>query len=319
MTAIHQTRFRRWIVLSLLILGGFIAVSTSVSHAQSEADRIADEVLREAPAADPTPAATGGTTTSASINLLELIWTARWLMLPIIIMSIVVVAVGIERAIALRRSRIVPIDVVRMVQESTKPGASFSPKWIYKTCTDFPSPLSNVVKAILVKLGRPSVEVERIASETIQRESERLYRNVRSLNLAAAVTPLLGLLGTVWGMIQAFFATANLPAGQNKAAVLAEGIYTALITTAGGLVVAIPAAILAHVFEGQIEKLFLDIHELVYTRLMPQAERLEGRTAAEKVNQPLLSKESASTPPPLPNGHGSQPQSGVPPIQPSTS
>lgn len=70
-------------------------------------------------------------------------------------------------------------------------------------------------------------------------------------------------------MIQAFFATANLPVGANKAESLAEGIYTALVTTAGGLVVAIPAAMLAHYFEGRIQRLLSEVAEFVQSRLIP--------------------------------------------------
>lgn len=311
-----HTPFQRWILVAILILGGFIAFSNSVTFAQN-ADAIADEVLRESPSQINQTTSDGVTTTSARINWLELILTAPLLMLPIVIMSIVVVAVGIERAIGLRRQRVLPTEIVDMVQESTKPGAAFSPKRMYKQCSAHPSPLSNVVKSVLVKLGRPTPEVERIASETIQRESDRLYRNVRWLNLAASVTPLVGLLGTVFGMITAFFATANLPVGANKAEHLAEGIYTALITTAGGLVVAIPAAILAHMFEGQIEKLFLDVHEIVYTRMMPQAERLEGHSSTEEPRSASMAKLKTSPPPPSPSGSGTS-RPGIPPVQPST-
>jgi biopolymer transport protein ExbB len=103
-----------------------------------------------------------------------------------------------------------------------------------------------------------------------------LYANVRWLSLAAAVAPLLGLLGTVWGMIVAFHQTTQLETGQNKADFLAEGIYVALVTTLGGLAVAIPAAILAHYFEGRIQALFHQTDELLFN-LLPQIERYEGR------------------------------------------
>jgi biopolymer transport protein ExbB len=86
----------------------------------------------------------------------------------------------------------------------------------------------------------------------------------------------LGLIGTVWGMIVAFHQTTVLLPGQDKAIFLAEGIYLALVTTLGGLAVAIPAAVLAHYFESRIINLFFQIDELVFN-LMPQIERFEGR------------------------------------------
>ena len=98
-------------------------------------------------------------------------------------------------------------------------------------------------------------ELETSIAEGVEREADHLYGNVRWLTLAAAVTPLIGLLGTVWGMIIAFYNTKNLAAGINKADFLAEGIYIALVTTLGGLAVAIPAAIFAHYFEGKITRM----------------------------------------------------------------
>jgi biopolymer transport protein ExbB len=118
--------------------------------------------------------------------------------------------------------------------------------------------------------------VEHTVAEASEREAERLYANVRWLNLAAAVTPLMGLLGTVWGMIRAFHDTTLLAPGQDRADYLAEGIYVALVTTLAGLCVAIPAAIFSHYFEGRVQALFHQIDELLFN-LLPQIERYEGR------------------------------------------
>jgi biopolymer transport protein ExbB len=82
------------------------------------------------------------------------------------------------------------------------------------------------------------------------------------LNLGAGIAPLLGLLGTVWGLIRAFHDTTKLTAGQNRADFLAVGIYEALVTTLAGLMVAIPAAVASHYFEGRINRIFGDIEEL---------------------------------------------------------
>jgi len=146
----------------------------------------------------------------------------------------------------------------------------------------------------LLKVGRPQAEVERAVAEASDREASRLYGNVRWLNLAAAVAPLMGLFGTVWGMIWAFFRTTQLQAGQNKADFLAEGIYVALVTTLGGLAVAIPAAIFSHYFEGRIQSLFYSIDELLFN-LMPQIERYEGRL---RMNRQTLSEGFEEAEPP---------------------
>ena len=211
---LHSNRF----LFATLFFAAFALTMTCASlHAQS-ADQRAGDVLSERPAVTqpPTTSAAPQNDNKQSINVLELIWAARWLMIPIIIMSVIVVAVGIERTLALRRHQVAPPELVAEIDDISA-AAAFDPRNLLRACTNYPSTLATVTHEILRKVGRPQTEVESAATHVMQRESERLYRNVRTLNLAAAVTPLMGLLGTVWGMIAAFFATANLPVGANKA------------------------------------------------------------------------------------------------------
>lgn len=199
-----------------------------------------------------------------------------YFMIPILIMSLIAVTAAIERAFGLRRARVMPHGLVAALGQLGSGPGGFDPKKAYKLCQQYPSAAANVIRAMLLKVGRPHSEVEHAVRETAQREAERLFANVRWLNLAAAVAPLLGLLGTVWGMIVAFHDTTTLAPGQNKAEFLATGIYIALVTTLGGLIVAIPAAVLSHFFEGRVQYLFHQIDEMVFN-LLPQVERFEGR------------------------------------------
>lgn len=210
------------------------------------------------------------------IRVWSLLRQGGWFMLPILLMSLIVVTVSIERVIALQRSRILPSSLIEELGKASQGRSTFDPRDAYRLCQRFPSSAATVIRAMLMKVGRPLSEVESTVADASQREADRLYANVRWLNLAAAVTPLMGLFGTVWGMILAFYDTTQLQAGQNKADELAEGIYLALVTTLGGLAVAIPAAILSHYFEGRIQKLFHQMEELVFN-LMPQVERFEGQ------------------------------------------
>ena len=213
---------------------------------------------------------------SEGINLLDLLLKGRWLMLPIAAMSVILVMLVIERALAMRRKRVIPPGLVDSLADLGSVPGVMDPRRAYRLCQEYPSPAATVIRAMLLKVGRPHSEVEHAVADTSEREAERLYANVRWLNLIAAVAPLTGLLGTVWGMIRAFYDTTHLSLGQNKAEFLAQGIYVALVTTLGGLVVAIPAAIFAHYFEGQVIKLFHEIDELLFS-LMPQVEKYEGR------------------------------------------
>jgi biopolymer transport protein ExbB len=245
-------------------------IEKKAEAALAEAGKPAEEDGEPALAAD-TP----------SIDLLNLMFQGGYLMLPIVAMSILVVAFGIERSLGLRRHKVLPPEIVEgLGRLASRPGG-FDPRAAYKLCQQHPSAAANVIRAMLLKVGRPQTEVEHALAEGEEREAAKLYTNVRWLSLAAGVAPLLGLLGTVWGMIQAFFATANLPTGANKAEYLAKGIYVALVTTFAGLAVAIPAAILAHWFEGRIQRLFRELDETLLG-LMPQLEKFEGRLRVSK-------------------------------------
>ena len=215
------------------------------------------------------------------ISILMLLRRGGKLMWPIYIMSMLVVTFGVERLLALKRSKVLPLELISGLGNLAGKKGGLDPRSAYKLCQQFPSAAANVIKAMLLKVGRAHTELEHAVSEANEREAARLYANVRWLSLAAAITPLMGLLGTVWGMIMAFYQTAHLPTGANKAEVLADGIYVALVTTFAGLSVAIPAAVMAHLYEGQIQKLFRELDETLMG-MMPQLERFEGRLRVSK-------------------------------------
>ena len=213
---------------------------------------------------------------SEGINIFSLIVQGGAFTIPIGLMSLVTVTFVIERSMALRRDRVIPANLVAELGLLAEEQGQFDPRAAYRLCQRYPSAAASVIRAMLVKVGRPQSEVDRSTTEASEREADRLYSNVRWLNLAATVTPLMGLLGTVWGMIQAFHDTTGLPQGVNKADFLAEGIYVALVTTLCGLIVAIPAAVFSHYLEGKLQRLFHEVEELLFS-LMPQIERFEGR------------------------------------------
>jgi biopolymer transport protein ExbB len=210
------------------------------------------------------------------INVFHLLLRGGYFMLPILAMSLLVVTFAIERAFGLRRSRVLPPAFVTALGQIGNSPDGFDPRKAYRVCQQFPSAAATVVRSMLLKVGRPHSEVEHAVAEASEREAARLYANVRWINLGTSVAPLLGLLGTVWGMIRCFHDTTQLAPGRNKAEFLAEGIYVALVTTLAGLCVAIPAALIAHYFEGKIQYLFHQVDELVFN-LTPQVERFEGR------------------------------------------
>jgi len=257
---------------------GLVKPFTTRLAAQSEADGGPSSLpaptgSESAPSAPTTPAPRQA---ENDLNVFSLAMNGGFFMYPIYALSILGVTMTIERAIALRRSRVLPAGLVTALGQLGSHNAGFDPRKAYRICQQYPSSAANVIRAMLLKVGRPVAEVEHTISETSNREAGRLYHNIRWINLAASVAPLLGLIGTIQGMIIAFHEFTALAPGQNQAATLAAGIYVALVTTFAGLTVAIPAAVASHYFEGRIILFFHEIDELAFN-LLPQLERYEGR------------------------------------------
>jgi biopolymer transport protein ExbB len=275
---------------------------TQVGNMQS-----ADALAAAALAASPTGTADGAPLPAAApkpqINLWQLANDGGPLMYPIYAMSVIVVCFAFERAFGLRRRRLLPPGLVKELGELSKRSSGVDPRAAYRACQRYPSTAATVLKSVLLKIGRPFAELEETLKEANEREAAKLYKNVRPMELSISVAPLLGLLGTVQGMIMAFFVTANADLHVNKAEQLAQGIYVALVTTFAGLCVAIPAAILAHYFEGKIQTFFRELDELILG-LLPQWERYEGKL---RVNTATLGEAETPATPPEPPPVGRHP------------
>ncbi|MFK8111479.1 MAG: MotA/TolQ/ExbB proton channel family protein [Rubripirellula sp.] len=216
-------------------------------------------VMNDQPEAEAQPAQA-----PSGIDLLTLISRGGGFMIPIALMSFLVVALSVERILTLRQSKIIPKLLVQDLMVLSNPADQFNPAEALHSCHDQPSPAARVVKAMLMRTGQPLGDIERAATETIEREADQFASPIRWLTLAAAATPLMGLLGTVWGMIVAFHESTTLTPDRSRSEQLSEGIYTALVTTLAGLVVAIPAAILALYLENRLAKLFHRVEQLAF-------------------------------------------------------
>ena len=215
-----------------------------------------------------------------SLTLVGLILSGGRMMIPLGIMSVAVVALTFERLFALRRSRIVPYRLQRELSQLRLAERGLDPREAYKLCNKYPSALASAVKAMLQRIGRPQSEVEHAVAEATEREAERLYGNVRWIALMGSVAPLLGLMGTVWGIIWTFYETTQLEIGADRADQLAGGIFVALVTTLGGLTIAIPAMIISQYFESRIIKLIHEMDEILFD-LIPGFEHYEGKLRAK--------------------------------------
>lgn len=188
--------------------------------------------------------------------MVEIVRAGGWLMLPIILCSIVAIAIIIERFWTLSASRITPKYVLAQVWTWLKNNQLDSSKLRELRLS---SPLGQILAAGLLnsKYGREAMieSIEQAAALVVH----DLERYLNSLGTIAAITPLLGLLGTVVGMIQVF--SEIMLQGTGNANALAGGISQALITTAAGLTVAIPTYMFHRYFTRKVDSLVLNLEQ----------------------------------------------------------
>jgi biopolymer transport protein ExbB len=190
-------------------------------------------------------------------SLFDMLFAGGPLIIPILLASFVMMLIVFERIISLRRRRVVPRLFIERFLLQVREGALDRTEALER-CEDESSHIARVFAAGVRKWGKPAVEVEQAVLDEGERIANVLRRYLRVLNGVSTVSPLLGLLGTVWGMIQAFNVIANSPA-MGRAEMLAGGISVALITTATGLLVAIPALIFYLFFVGRVDGLIMEV------------------------------------------------------------
>ena len=183
------------------------------------------------------------------------------MMYPIGACSFALMVFVFERFIALRRGRVIPRPFVRRFLEQLSEGQIDREKAL-KLCQENKSPIALVFAAAVKKWGRASVEVEQAILDSGERVANQLRRYLRLMSGISQVTPLLGLLGTVMGMIISFNGISSAAGADAQREILAGGIAQALIATAAGMLVAIPALTAYLYFVGRVDQLVTEIDSL---------------------------------------------------------
>ena len=184
--------------------------------------------------------------------MLEIVQSGGWLMVPILLCSIVAAAISVERLWTLQRARITPKNLLAQVWGALKNNEMDSQRLRDLRAS---SPLGQVLAAGVASTRRGREVMKEAMEEVAGQVSHDLERYLTSLGVIASISPLLGLLGTVVGMIKVF--TALMLEGAGNANVLAGGISQALITTAAGLSVAIPAIMFHRFFLRRVDELMV--------------------------------------------------------------
>lgn len=203
---------------------------------------------------------------------------------PLGLTSIIVVWFTIERLVVLRYGRVIPRHFVKRFFGHLKEG-NLDPKAALRLCEENGSPIALVLASGLRKWGKSSVEVEQAIIDGGERQVSQLRKHIRVLNGAATVSPLLGLLGTVVGMIKSFNDIGQR-AAMGKSEQLATGIGLSLLTTAAGLAIAIPALVMYMYFSGRVDALVIDMDGIAQQLVdqisaegLAEQSRAAGRTA----------------------------------------
>lgn len=189
--------------------------------------------------------------------MLDLIRAGGWLMLPILACSVIALAIVLERFWALRRRRVLPPTLVRALRIASDGSSLVTTEGLLRLSNR--SPLGRLLSAGLgnYHLGREVVKES--LQDTGRQVVHELERYLNTLGTIATITPLLGLLGTVIGMIEVFNVISLQGSGDIE--LLAAGISKALVTTAGGLTVAIPSLLFYRYFRGRVDELVLSMEE----------------------------------------------------------
>ncbi len=253
--AAHAVAATAWLLLAACAVPAAAQSSRDWAGAADDAGReplrVASQPPAAAPAAPPAAIPTG--------NLLATLRDGGMLMIPLVGCSFALMIFGIERTVSLRMARVVPrMFVDRFIQQLQ--AGQLARGTALDACDENGSPAGRVFAAAVRRWGRPAVEIEQAAIDACERELNRLRRYRRVFNGVATIGPLLGLLGTVFGLIRSFNDVASAGA-MGRPDLLAKGFGEALITTAAGLLVAIPAMVLHWWFTGRVDRLAMRLDE----------------------------------------------------------
>jgi biopolymer transport protein ExbB len=191
--------------------------------------------------------------------VLEILMAGGWAMLPILISSAIALAIILERFWSLRRSAVIPPGLGDEVREWAR-SRKIDPEHLNLLSTN--SPLGELMAAALSVRNRPREIIKERVEDTGRHVVHRLERFLNTLGTIALIGPLLGLLGTVFGLIKMFFAV--MMSGVGDPMKMAGGIGEALVCTAAGLCVAIPAYVFHRYFRGRVSDLVVEMERQVF-------------------------------------------------------
>ena len=275
----HSYRLSLWIATLGLVLVAPIALAQNVQPpAEPAAAEQPPPAAKDAPQQDETKAEPAANKNDTIMQMIQSSGWTGWLFMGVLLLfSIGAAMVALERTVNTQRNKIIPHGFVAELRNLVKNDEADADAF-HGLCARWSAPIAKVLNAGLLRCGRPLPEVEKSMEDAASREMATLRGGIRPLNVVGNVAPLVGLLGTVVGMIIAFRTASQ--AGLGKGEMMAQGIYMALLTTAAGLSIAIPCLLLAAVFSSKVDKFFREIDESMMDT-MPSFARMERAEVAD--------------------------------------
>ncbi|MHB1557710.1 MAG: MotA/TolQ/ExbB proton channel family protein [Isosphaeraceae bacterium] len=257
-----RVRLRRVVFIAAWVIAGFGLVAPGPLRAQESRPAATKEAAKAAPAQPAGAAAPGSTSQRPGVgrsSVLQLLIHANPMLWPLVLCSIVAVGYVLERAMALRRDRIIPREFADRFLERLA-GGKLDRERALELCRAHDSPAARVFAIVVGAWGQPGLTIRQIVSHDAAGEVVEMKRNLRVLSALATLGPLIGLLGTVFGIIQAFDALGGR-VGPSRGEILAQGISLALVATAFGLAIAILSVAFYYAFLNRIDVLIRELDQ----------------------------------------------------------
>ncbi|MCX6225685.1 MAG: MotA/TolQ/ExbB proton channel family protein [Bacteroidia bacterium] len=194
-------------------------------------------------------ATTAAKSVDASLSVWDLTLKGGWVMIPIFLLSILAVYIFVERYFAIRKASTEDQSFMNRVREFIHDGKIEAAIRLSQSTN---TPVSRMIEVGISRIGRPMADVNAAIENVGRLEIYKLERGLASLGAAAGAAPMLGFLGTVLGMIRAFY-DMSMAGSTIDIGILSNGIYTAMVTTAAGLLVGIPAYFFYNILVSKIE------------------------------------------------------------------
>ena len=195
-----------------------------------------------------------------SLSIMDLAISGGWMMIPIAALSIIAIYLFVERLLIINKANEDPEPFMAKVKDAVLKGDINGAKYL---CVQNDTPVARMIEKGVSRIGSPLKNIEASIENVGKLEVFKLEKNLSAIATISGAAPMMGFLGTVIGMVQAFISISN-EEGSVSPKLLADGIYTAMITTVAGLIVGIIAYLGYNFLVTRVQKI---VHKMEYTSI----------------------------------------------------